>query len=150
MRSIYRHMTDCLINHHITGHLVCVIIVTEWVMVCPAINNPASCEICVVIRFLHANMSAAEIHRELCAVYDQNTCIMSEGTVRQWCRMFRHGWTNVLDEEWSDRPSLVCDDLIQSVDKEKNVKDDASQFQKFHVTIHKFYALFSTRLSQLG
>jgi hypothetical protein len=31
-----------------------------------AIDNPASCEIRAVIRFLHAkNMSAAEIHREL-------------------------------------------------------------------------------------
>jgi hypothetical protein len=44
------------------------------------IDNPASCKICDVIRFLHAkNMSAAEIHCELCtAVYGQN--VMSEGT----------------------------------------------------------------------
>jgi hypothetical protein len=39
-------------------------------MMCPAIDNPASCEIRVIIRFLHAkNMSAAEIHCELCAIY---------------------------------------------------------------------------------
>jgi hypothetical protein len=39
-------------------------------MVCPAIDNPASCEIRAFIRFLHSkNMSAEEIHRELCAVY---------------------------------------------------------------------------------
>jgi hypothetical protein len=51
---------------------------------CPAIDNPASCEIRAVIRFLHAkNMSAADMHRELCTVYGQN--VMSEGTVRQWC-----------------------------------------------------------------
>jgi hypothetical protein len=43
-------------------------------------------------------MSAAEIHRELCvAVYGQN--IMNEGTVRQWCRMFKDGRTDVDDEE---------------------------------------------------
>jgi hypothetical protein len=37
-------------------------------MLCPAIDNPDGCEICDIIRFLHAkNMSAAEIHRELCA-----------------------------------------------------------------------------------
>jgi hypothetical protein len=30
-----------------------------------------------------------EIHHELLAVYGQN--IMSEGTVRQWCRMFKGG-----------------------------------------------------------
>jgi hypothetical protein len=46
-------------------------------MTCPAIDNPASCKIRTVILFLRAkNVSGAEIHRELCAVYDQN--IMSE------------------------------------------------------------------------
>jgi hypothetical protein len=50
-------------------------------MTCPAIDNPGSCEIHAVICFLHAkNMSAAEIHCELCTVvYDQN--VMNEGTV---------------------------------------------------------------------
>jgi hypothetical protein len=44
---------------------------------CPAVDNTASCEIRAVIHFLHAkNMSGAEIHRELCAVYRQN--VMSE------------------------------------------------------------------------
>jgi hypothetical protein len=39
---------------------------------CPAIDNPASYGIHTVIRFLHAkNMSAAESHHELCAVYGQ-------------------------------------------------------------------------------
>jgi hypothetical protein len=59
----------------------------------PAINNPASCEIRAVIRYLHTqNMSAAEIRRELCAVYGLN--VMSEGTVSQLCRMFEDGRTN--------------------------------------------------------
>jgi hypothetical protein len=54
---------------------------------CPAIDNPASYEIRAVINLLYAkNMNAAEIHRELCAVYGQN--VMSEETVRQWGRMF--------------------------------------------------------------
>jgi hypothetical protein len=36
---------------------------------CSAIDNPTSCEIRAVIRFLHAkNVSAVEIHCELCAV----------------------------------------------------------------------------------
>jgi hypothetical protein len=55
---------------------------------CPAIDNPASCEISAVNRFLQAkNMSAAEIRRKLCAVYGQN--VMSEVTVRQCCRMLK-------------------------------------------------------------
>jgi hypothetical protein len=56
----------------------------------PAIDNPASYKIRAVIRFLQAkHMSSAEINRKLCAVYEQN--IMSEGTVRQWYRMFNDG-----------------------------------------------------------
>jgi hypothetical protein len=56
---------------------------------CPVIDNPTSCEIRAVICFLHTkNMSAEEIHHELCAaVYGQN--VMSKGTVRWWCRMFK-------------------------------------------------------------
>jgi hypothetical protein len=50
-------------------------------MMCPVIDNPASCKIRTVIHFLHIkNFGAAEIHRELCAFYGQNA--MSEGTVR--------------------------------------------------------------------
>jgi hypothetical protein len=65
---------------------------------CPAINNPASCEIRAVISFNAKNMSAAQIHRELClAVYGQN--VMSEGTVREWCRIFKGVRTNVYGEE---------------------------------------------------
>jgi DNA gyrase inhibitor GyrI len=67
-------------------------------MTCPAID-PTSCEICAVIRFLHAkDMSAAEIHSGQCAVYGQN--VMSEGTVRQWCRMFKDGtkWSVICSE----------------------------------------------------
>jgi hypothetical protein len=53
-------------------------------------NNPASCKIRAVIRFLGAkNMSAAEVHNELCTVYDQNA--KSEETVRKWCKIFKDG-----------------------------------------------------------
>jgi hypothetical protein len=82
----------------------------------PAIDNPVSCEIRDIIHFLHAkNMSAAEIHCELCAVYGQN--VMSEGTVRLWCVMFKDGRTDIHNEEPSARPSVVSDDLVQSVDQ---------------------------------
>jgi hypothetical protein len=57
-------------------------------MTCPMTDNLASCETRTVIRILRAhNMSAAEIHRELYAVYGKN--IIHEGTARQWCRMFK-------------------------------------------------------------
>jgi hypothetical protein len=49
---------------------------------CPVTDNPASCKFHAVIHFLHAkNMNAAEIHRELFAVYSQN--VVSEEAVRQ-------------------------------------------------------------------
>jgi hypothetical protein len=83
---------------------------------CPVIDRPASCEIRVVIHFLHAkNMSAAEIHHELHTVYGQN--VMSEGTLKTVCRMLKEGQTDVHDEERSGLPSVVSDDLVQSVDQ---------------------------------
>jgi hypothetical protein len=64
----------------------------------PVIDNPAICKIRAVIHFLRAkNMSVAEIHCELCMAYGKN--IMSEGTVRQWCRMFKGGQTNIHNED---------------------------------------------------
>jgi transposase len=73
------------------------------------IDNPTSCEIHAVIHFIYAkSMSAEEIHRELCsAVYDQN--VTSEGTVRQWCRVFKEGRTNLHDEGRSDRPAIYSE-----------------------------------------
>jgi hypothetical protein len=67
-------------------------------MMYPANDNPANCEIHAVTLFLHnKNMSVAEIHRELCAAdYTQN--IMSEGTIRQWCKFSKMG-KHVHDEE---------------------------------------------------
>jgi transposase len=89
---------------------------TKRVMMCPAIDNPASCEIGAVIRFLHAkNMSAAEIHLELCVVYGQH--VVSEGTVRQWCKMFEDRRTNFHNEERSGRPFVMSDKLVQRVDQ---------------------------------
>jgi hypothetical protein len=95
-------------------------------------------------------MSAAEIHRELSMLVNGQN-VMSEGTVRQWRRMVDDwgGGGNVQNEERSGGPSVVCDYLVQSVDK-KFVKDGALQFQNFRVNCHKFRALFPTRLSQFG
>jgi len=81
---------------------------------CAAINNPASCEVRVVIRFLLArNNNAAEIHRQPYELYGPN--VMSESKVRQWCRLFKEGRTNVNDEERSVRPSVITDDLMEKL-----------------------------------
>jgi hypothetical protein len=44
----------------------------DWVIICPAIGNPSSYEIRVIIPFLHEKfVSDVEIHRELCTIYDK-------------------------------------------------------------------------------
>jgi hypothetical protein len=93
---------------------VFVLVITERDMMCPAIGNPASSEVNMVIRFLRAkNINAAEFHRELCAIYAQN--IMDERTERQCRSIFKDGRPDVHNEEQSGQPSVVSDDLIQSV-----------------------------------
>jgi hypothetical protein len=52
---------------------------------------------------------------------------MREGTVRQWCKMFKDGRRNVHDEERSGRSSVVSDELVQSVDQKI--------FQRWRITI---------------
>jgi hypothetical protein len=99
-------MAHCPVNHHITGQLVFVLVSTEWVMMCTAIDNPACCEIRTVIRFLHTrNMSAAKIQREFCTVYGRN--VMCEGTVRQWCRIVKDGRANRCSR-WRAKCSVIC------------------------------------------
>jgi hypothetical protein len=97
-----------LVNRHITGHLLFVLV--------SEIENPVSCVIRSVVRFLRAKTSVLRKFSELCAVQGQN--VMSEGTVRQWCRIFKDGPTNVHDEERSCWSSVDSDDLVQSVDQE--------------------------------
>lgn len=65
-----------------------------------AIDSPADCEVCAVIRFLWVKkIKPAEIHREMCSVYEEN--IVSDSAVRKWCRLFGEGRTNVHDEKKS-------------------------------------------------
>ncbi|GBN55166.1 hypothetical protein AVEN_231700-1 [Araneus ventricosus] len=110
---------------------------------CAAIENPAKCEVREVIRFLWAKkLSAAGIHRELCAVYRPN--IMSEGVVRQWVHFFKDGRTNIPDESRSGRPSVVSADLIKEID-EKFVCSVISQSPNFQNTFQTFLGQFCMR-----
>jgi hypothetical protein len=82
------------------------------------------------------------------AVYDQNA--MGEGTVRQWLECSKMGGrTNVHDEERNGGP-VICSERWLKMLINKSVKDGDSQFQNLRVNFHKFQALFSTTLSQLG
>ena len=64
-------MTHSLVNHHITGHLVFVLVSTGLVTKWPAIDSSASSEIRTIIRRFHAKGMSA-------AVYGQN--VTREGT----------------------------------------------------------------------
>jgi hypothetical protein len=78
-------------------------------MLCSATHNPVNCEIRAVTRFLHAKiMSAAKTHRELYPVYGQNIVM-----IQRWAdeQMF------TVESDVVSRPSVVNDDLVQSVDK---------------------------------
>ena len=69
-----------------------------------------------MIRIFHADgQSAAEIHRRLCRVYGDN--VMSDSCVREWCRKFKNGRTDVHDEGGQGRHSIVVDELVQKVDQ---------------------------------
>jgi transposase len=84
-------------------------VITDETWMLPSLIPPA------VIHFLHAGQSAAEIHRRLCHVYGDN--VMSDSCVREWCRKFRDGRTNVHDEGGEGRHSIVTDELVQKVDQ---------------------------------
>jgi hypothetical protein len=61
-------------------------------------------------------MSAVEIHCELCAAYGQN--VNGEGTVAQWCRMFRDGEQMfIMNSEVVGWPYEMSDDPVQSVEQ---------------------------------
>ena len=83
---------------------------------CAAIENPASCKVRSVIRFLLVeNHKPIEIHRQLCKMYGNE--VMSEGRVRQWCIVFKNGRTNIHDGERSGRPTIVTDELVVKINE---------------------------------
>jgi len=73
------------------------------------IQSPAKCEVLSVIRFLNTKVEPpAEIHKQIVAVYGN---VMNRQNVTKCCREFSEGRTNVHNEQWSGRPSLISDDL---------------------------------------
>jgi hypothetical protein len=89
-------------------------------------------------------MSAVEIRRELCVVYGQN--VKSKGTVRQWCRIFKDGQTNVHKYERTGWPSVVSDDLVQSVCERRcfTISELSCQFPQISCTL--LYKIITVRL----
>jgi hypothetical protein len=77
------------------------------------IQSPAKGEVRSVIRFLNAKGEGpAEIHKQIVAVYGN---VMNWQNVMKWCREFSEGRTDVHNEQRSDRPSMISDDLLQEI-----------------------------------
>jgi hypothetical protein len=82
-----------------------------------SIQNPAKCEVCAVVRFLHAQgETAAEIHYQLASVYSEY--VMNRQNVAKSCCEFEVGRSDVHDEIRSGRPLLS---LMKSCKKLKTV-----------------------------
>ena len=47
---------------------------------------------------------------------------MSDSCVREWCRKFRDGRTDIHEEGGQERHSIVTDELVQKVDQCLRVK----------------------------
>jgi len=78
-------------------------------------ENPATCGMRSVMRFLNAkNMEPAEI-RQLCDVYGEHA--MSSSMVWRWVKLFNEGRENVHDDLQSGRPSMVTEDLVRAVEE---------------------------------
>ena len=111
---------------------------------CAAIENPASCEVRSVIRFLLVeNHRPIEIHQQLCKVYGNN--VMSEGGVRQWCIMFKNGRTNApTKSEVADRPLWLMNWWRKSM--KRFMKTAALQLRSSRLSFLKFHEVCCMRL----
>jgi histone-lysine N-methyltransferase SETMAR len=80
------------------------------------IQSPSKCKALSIIRFLSVkDEHPAEIHKQIVAVYGS---VMKRQNVTKLCREFSEGRIDVHDEQRSDRPSLIPDDLLQEIEGE--------------------------------
>jgi transposase len=78
------------------------------------IAGPISCEVRAVICLLHTEgQNAAEIHCRLRRVYGDN--VTSDSCVRDWCKKFRYGRSDVHDEGGQERHSILTDERVQII-----------------------------------
>ncbi len=73
---------------------------------------PSNCELQSVINFLTIeNDFGAEIHRCLCAVYEEENAVNLRN-VQQWMSMFQEGRTNISNAECEWRLSTTLDETV--------------------------------------
>lgn len=88
------------------------------VKICVKIENLSTCEVQSVIRYLLTkNYKPIEI---LCQLFeDYGNGIKGESRVRQYCIDFKIGNTNIYDETYSGRPSLMTENLWMKINEKK-------------------------------
>jgi hypothetical protein len=98
--SKWCHMTHCLVNLHITitGHPAFVLVSTEWVMICPVIDNAATCGNPSLIKCSSLQPKCNEWRN--CKAVMQN--------VQRWENMV------MMKSEVVGQPSVVSGNLVQS------------------------------------
>jgi hypothetical protein len=105
-------MTHCLVNRHIAGQLVLVLVPTEGVMLCCAIEIPPAAKFGLLSHFFVPNAGMVRkfiVNDMSVGFYGQNA--ISKEHVRQWNEMFKmFDRTNVYEEGRSCRPS-ICSEL---------------------------------------
>jgi hypothetical protein len=88
-------------------------------------------------------MSAAEIHRELCAVYSLTA--LSEGTVRQWCSVQRDDeQIFMMKSKVVGQPAVASDDLVLSERRRFTISERSCQFPQISRTV--LCEIFTARL----
>ncbi|GFV63554.1 uncharacterized protein TNCV_4389191 [Trichonephila clavipes] len=84
-------------------------------------------------------MSAGDIHRQITEIYGTEETSDSV-KVRKWVRKFKDVRTNVHDQERPGRPSVITDDLMQTVETKKIVITGDSRKPLFHWNFPTFLA----------
>jgi transposase-like protein len=76
-------------------------------------------------------MKPADIHRQLCEVYEEHA--MSDSVLRRWVRHFNDGYENVHDDPRSSRSPVVNEDLVRA--EEEKIQENI-QFTILSFSLH--------------
>ncbi|KAF2887416.1 hypothetical protein ILUMI_18757 [Ignelater luminosus] len=98
-----------------------------------SIQSPAKCEIPVVIRYLvWKGKTSVVVYNEVKTAYGDKA--MNRTSVFKWCREFKNGRTSVHDDQRSETPSIVTDEIVEKI--ENALRDDPK------LTVDELSAMF--------
>jgi transposase len=63
---------------------------------------------------------------------------MNRQNVTNWCREFSEGWTDVHDDQWSGKPSLISDEILQEIEGEIRANRSVTIRELHHITPEVF------------